>query len=399
MKVLEIEGLTPLVFGYGKPFVQGSPGAYDADSLAVPLPHTVAGAFRNQIARSMGWFDYSDAYRDRLLSVSVRGPILQGDSGLLFPSPADCVHVEVDGQRKRACGRPCSEGDGVWLPEGLKATRLGQGADYEPSKEEHTGFWSEKDSLEWLLQPKAEYMPHAVSGLSAVPMDTRTHVALDSARRSHQSGQLFATKGACYGPAVKTTPPHLSDAEWKLLDPESARTRAVRDASISSLRLVCEVDAEEEFLSHFEGVLTLGGYRGLAVARKSERSMSCPDEFNALFKDAKRVRIQLATPGAFDQGWKPSLESVRKNTGVDLEIVSASVGRRVAASGWQTVAKGTSRIKPIRWLAPAGSVYFCEVRAGDPSSLAGLWLTSVSDQEQDRKDGFGLALWGIWDYV
>ena len=26
-----------------------------------------------------------------------------------------------------------------------------------------------------------------------------------------------------------------------------------------------------------------------------------------------------------------------------------------------------------------------------------LWLRSVCDERQDRLDGFGLALWGIWD--
>jgi CRISPR-associated protein Cmr3 len=47
-------------------------------------------------------------------------------------------------------------------------------------------------------------------------------------------------------------------------------------------------------------------------------------------------------------------------------------------------------------MVPAGSVYFFEIEGGNPSDLLESWLRPVSDNEQDRKDGFGLALWGVW---
>jgi CRISPR-associated protein Cmr3 len=46
---------------------------------------------------------------------------------------------------------------------------------------------------------------------------------------------------------------------------------------------------------------------------------------------------------------------------------------------------------------PAGSIYFFEVRQGDGAALADRWLQSVCDDEQDRRDGFGLAVWGTWN--
>lgn len=65
-------------------------------------------------------------------------------------------------------------------------------------------------------------------------------------------------------------------------------------------------------------------------------------------------------------------------------------------SGWD-YREGHRGPKPVRWLAPAGSVYFFEVLDGDPTVLAKeAWLQSVCDEEQDQRDGFGLALWGIW---
>jgi CRISPR-associated protein Cmr3 len=48
-------------------------------------------------------------------------------------------------------------------------------------------------------------------------------------------------------------------------------------------------------------------------------------------------------------------------------------------------------------MAPAGSVYFFETLDGDPVDLIpNAWLRPVSDDPKDKRDGYGLALWGIW---
>ena len=53
-------------------------------------------------------------------------------------------------------------------------------------------------------------------------------------------------------------------------------------------------------------------------------------------------------------------------------------------------------------LVPAGSVYFLKFE-GNPTQaeiekfIAAAWLQPVSDDEQSRNDGFGLALLGAWD--
>jgi CRISPR-associated protein Cmr3 len=50
----------------------------------------------------------------------------------------------------------------------------------------------------------------------------------------------------------------------------------------------------------------------------------------------------------------------------------------------------------VKRISPAGGVYFFEIAEGSASGLADRWLESVSDDEQDRRDGFGLAAWGVW---
>jgi CRISPR-associated protein Cmr3 len=61
-----------------------------------------------------------------------------------------------------------------------------------------------------------------------------------------------------------------------------------------------------------------------------------------------------------------------------------------------------ARPKPSRRLVPAGSVYFLKLDGSDAAIdqfIDATWLQAISDDEQDRRDGFGLALFGAWDGV
>ena len=52
---------------------------------------------------------------------------------------------------------------------------------------------------------------------------------------------------------------------------------------------------------------------------------------------------------------------------------------------------------PARKLVPAGATYWFDVLgACDKDAVVALWLASVCDEQQDRRDGFGLALPGPW---
>ena len=108
----------------------------------------------------------------------------------------------------------------------------------------------------------------------------------------------------------------------------------------------------------------------------------------------------LATPALFDEGWKPAWlhggrpPGLHERADVKLTLVSACVPRWRPISGWNFEA-GKMGPKAARRLAPAGSVFFFEA-SGGTSALANLWLWPMSDLPQDRKDGFGLALWGDW---
>jgi hypothetical protein len=41
-------------------------------------------------------------------------------------------------------------------------------------------------------------------------------------------------------------------------------------------------------------------------------------------------------------------------------------------------------------------VYFFHVVEGEPRELARRWLQPIGNDAQAGRDGFGLAIWGVW---
>jgi len=214
--------------------------------------------------------------------------------------------------------------------------------------------------------------------------EPRTHVRIDPGRGASDEGMLFETIG---------------------LD---LSLKGQRDG----IQMAARVESEKELVDLAAKVgpfHTLGGERRLAywAIEESQKGWICPDEVAKALAGKKRVRMMLATPAIFSDGWRPGWldgwpERKAPNywpKDLKLKLVSACTDRWKPISGW-SLEKGSRGPKAIRRLVPAGSVYFFEVLSGDVGDLAKkLWLRSVSDEDQDRRDGFGLAVWGLWDFA
>src|SRR5262249_53302378 len=100
----------------------------------------------------------------------------------------------------------------------------------------------------------------------------------------------------------------------------------------------------------------------------------------------------------FSRGWLPGwLDRHKPGVAADIDIKltlrGVAMNRWRPVSGWDLEAKHP---KAIRRLAPAGSVYFFEAKGETAEFVERAWLAPVSDDEQAGRDGFGLAVWGIW---
>jgi CRISPR-associated protein Cmr3 len=150
----------------------------------------------------------------------------------------------------------------------------------------------------------------------------------------------------------------------------------------------------------------LGGERRLAHWKATAETgvWSSPRRIREALAAASRVRMVLATPAVFRDGWKPGwlndeLVGTPPGANVAVKLVGISIQRWRAVSGWSLLNDPPHQRpgpKPVKRLVPAGGVYFFEAVDGKASDLADRWLESVSDDEQDRRDGFGLAVWGTW---
>ena len=110
----------------------------------------------------------------------------------------------------------------------------------------------------------------------------------------------------------------------------------------------------------------------------------------------RSCRLILATPACFAKGFLPSTAGL-SHSGVNVSVQGVANHRYQVVSGWDYVLR---KPKPSRRLVPAGGVYFVRLEGSDTAIekwMDMLWLQSISDDDQDRRDGFGIVVLGAWD--
>lgn len=375
-RVLEIQALTPLLFRDGRPFAGSEGSETVAQSLPLPLPRTVAGFVRTQLGKRQGvrFRDDHEALQ-RLHGLQICSPLLVRGGEFVLPAPRDAVLYRKDDRLELMRLKPLEPGPGSGCdnPEGLWPLEVTE--DLKP--ESGYRFWRAAEMTRWLLGQ--EVIPQKIGGL---PSETRVHVGIDKSSGKAEEGMLYSVT-------------------YKVLESLEGEPKQHYSWSLRARVKLAEGEAPEPL-----GFLG-GEARPVRVSVHEELSeywFDCPPEIKEAFAKLKagdRVRLVLATPALFEGGWKPGwieksgtgeLHLPRGLSKVKLKLLAAAVGRREPLSGWSL---RENRPRPVRWMVPAGSVYFFEVLEGNPADLLESWLRPVSDDEQDRKDGFGLALWGV----
>jgi len=330
-----------------------------------------------------------------LKAVQISGPLPLVNGQIYLPVPKDILVKEADSKRKAYAIRPVEmkKGEGCDLPEGVLPAMLPESVqeDFKPAKV--PAFWSVEMMTRWLTDPNGKSFnappepdkAKSRDGFHNLPAkEQRIHVKIDPSRGASEESKLFETVGL--------------DLSLK--------------GQQDGIQLAARVESDKklgDLAEKIDQFHTLGGERRLAhwTVEEAHKGWSCPDEVVKSFSGKKRVRMVLATPAIFSDGWRPGwLNDWPKDKApgywpdsLRLKLVSACTDRWKPISGW-SLEKGSHGPKEVRRLVPAGSVYFFEILSGDAGILAkSLWLRSVSDEDQDRRDGFGLAVWGLWDYA
>jgi CRISPR-associated protein Cmr3 len=244
------------------------------------------------------------------------------------------------------------------------------GRDQKPA--EALPFWRAEATIAWLAEHGCQPVSRKEDelGWKGLARQRRIHLEVERDTQAVKKGMLFATEGLEFG--------------------DRAAERGICSR-------ITYVDGEQ--WAELEPMAPLGGEQRLAYW--SEVEVEWPAAPDWLVGE-ELVRLQLVTPGYFGEGWRPQWlapgdagTAVPDLEGLELSLVAAVVPRPVAQSGWDLTKPGGRSQKKTRFLAPAGSVYFCRVRKGDARRL---WMRSICDDEQARRDGFGLVLCGVWQW-
>lgn len=358
MKLFIVEPRDTALFRDARPFAGNAP----AVSMQTPWPSTLAGLFRTLQGQDINGMWVGDSNKAR--QIPVAGPLLvrlkENDeiAEFYFPAPADAVFFKdeksTDPKKPlRVYRLHPSKGEEFIsnLPDGLMPTvfdvtgNLGK-ASSGPA------WWTASQMFAWLDGKISDGLACAASefGISLPESEERVHVGIDSETLTSEDGNLFMT--------------HMRRFVTKEL--ERFALLAWTDANV------------EKNLSPF------GGERRLSRVVPVKQELPKPPESNT-----KRLRVVLITPGLFSEGWRPSDSQLGGG-----KLVAACVGRPQSVSGWSY--ENPIGPKPSRRMAPAGSIYWLDFES---PAAAGQWAKdhqykSIADNEQDRRDGFGIIIVG-----
>lgn len=364
--VVCLEPLSPIIIRSGRPLERKS----DADPARFPPPSTIAGCLRTAWARETG-----RSFGPELARVAVSGPLLIGhDERILVPKPADAQYFRqgCSAVVLKAEPQKFEAGCGADLPDGLLPVQLTKPDSGKPAP--GPAWWSWSDFVAFRRGEGVSHEALAENGWSPPSGDRRTHVSINSETGASEREQLFQTEG---------------------LDFDNHQVGG--DAQSGGYRLLarCE-EALKETLVH------LGGKRRLA-SLKPENNATWPS-----FERSGRTGIirsggiclTLLTPSIFSAGYRPGWldnDLVGRPPGISnlrLKLCAAAVGRWKPHSGWDLAER---RPRPSRKLVDAGATYWFRIIGNaDENDVEKLWLANVSDDEQARLDGFGLALPSPW---
>jgi CRISPR-associated protein Cmr3 len=357
MSTYELTPIDPLVIGDGRPF-GSEPGSQSAGGLDLPTPATVAGALRSEHARQHGKPDDWS----KVLDLRCKGPVLMSEGQAIFPAPGDFVLAEDELKRLHVLrSRPgrMEDGCGANLPDHFVPVTIPRN-DLLPTKKSGPRWLSLNQLVDWYLDrelfgAKVDSGSRLLSDEAVfakanfIQKQERVHVGIDHSVLANQHGAVFTTTGTVYQHGVS---------------------------------LAVDFDSRLD-----NSVLPLAGERRLSALKSSSATaFSCPDALRNELARSTKIAMYIATPAYFEEGSFPT--QFQQYLGEGATLVGAVCRRREAISGWDLVSRSP---KSARWCVPAGSVYYFELDQARPA-LVDAWMTSVSEDDQLAKDGFGLAM-------
>jgi len=387
MNIWIIEPRDPLIARDGRPFGP-NPGAR-ATSISFPFPSTTTGSVRARAGSDAGGsFDISRIQEVKQLTV--HGPLLvelDTDNNIqrwLFSAPADAILLETENKtsvlRKPLVPLELPINAMTDLPADLNLVGMQKPVQVKPLGSPPR-YWHWAQFKKWLLEPHENLISVEELGHQGPAQERRTHVRVNHEAQAAEEGALFQTQG------LEFTSTDSDEQEHRLATAQRLALAVVTDATLDP------------------GLGAMGGERRTVSWRKANGELPvCPSDLIEQICEQRACRLILLTPACFIKGYRPTW-LLQPQSGVTPTLSGMVLSRPQVVSGWDLEKNnGRGAPKPTRRLVPAGTVLFLNLdgdKDGDKMAIARwvshFWLQScVSDAEQDRRDGFGLAALGTW---
>lgn len=415
-----IEPRDALIARDGRPFSAAVAGAR-ATSLDFPFPSTTTGGARTRAGLSLINNDLNQfpkhlingvSLSDAVMKIQVRGALLAeidkdgnieiGDDGkphFLVHAPADCLIVKPENERekiRRYALVPVDDENGAAFGSNLPNDKarlhlLGTRQFVKGKPQSSPRFWRWSEFEKWLDEATTDGVDLQELGHDGVTPEQRTHVKIFDKDNQTKYGSGYASKSNSEGGLFQTR-----GLEFTRIEETDGRKKL---SSAKKLALAIEVETPDDFKGKIqEGIAPLGGERRLVAWRESKNAgfPQCPQSVKNKIVTSKACRLILLTPAIFENGFLPVWRQTVN--GISPTIEAVAVSRAQVISGWDFKIR---RPKPTRRMCPAGTVLFLKFGNADKSAIENwvdkTWFSCVSDKEQDRFDGFGLAALGSWD--
>jgi CRISPR-associated protein Cmr3 len=372
-----LKPLDTLFFRDGKPFGFGE-SAY-LESIFPPTPQTMQGVVRYNIIRAhcnsntifqCKVCSFSDCILPKNIgssdegnygSLDIYGPYLVEDGKRYYHVPLDLMQ-EAEGQKRLVSLKPsensadqCDSGN-ISLPA--------KPAEYCAIKEVK-GWIEENALLEYIREQKLPDKKSLRQDSDFFEKEPRVGIGRDYATHTAKEGMLYSI----------------------------APLRFNKDTAIG-----VKVGGIDESLQPKHNCTKFGGEGRVCKLEIKD----CPDtenQFKFAFAD-KYIKMLLLQPADFGRWLPPGFEAISQNGSmrwegsinrVNLQLVSACIGKPQKIGGWD-MASGSS--KAIKSYVPAGSVYFFKAAAGDVTVLA-----TEGKLGENTAIGFGHYILGRWSDV
>lgn len=407
MRTWIIEPRDSLIVRDGRPFGLGA--GMRATSLDFPFPSTTTGGVRTQAG-----LDDQDVFDRNLISsvkqIAVKGPLLvelnqnSEITDWLMPAPSDSVVMSDETDNQKAHIKhlaPIDASPGLTnlsevhndlLPVGVDMPLKGKPLSSSPR------YWSWNTKYhDWLNDARDDSIDlkklEIELGHSGPEKDARVHVSINPESFTSSEGELFQTRGL----------------EFRRMLPGGKLKDTRRLALAVFVDDTPQVEKIRTRLTPFGGERRLVMWRA-DVSDKAKTIQECPEDVKNKIVGSGYCRLLLLTPAFFERGTYPKW-LLQARLGITPQLMAIAHNRYQVVSGWdfaKVVNKNGRTVlgepKPTRRLVPSGAVFFLKLE-GDPEArtkwIDEIWFSCVSDDgqnEQDfRRDGFGLAVIGGWD--